>query len=64
MKAYTVNISDIAEHPHLSFSAKDYTLILCPLKETNVYRWVCYEKCTWNKESKKWDKKSKCPLEK
>ena len=31
---------------------KDKTLILCPIKETNVYRYVCLEECTWNRDRK------------
>jgi len=31
------------------------TLVLCPLKETKVYRWVCLEECTWYRDNK-------CPL--
>jgi len=30
--------------------------VLCPVKEINVYRWVCLEKCTYYK-------KKKCPLD-
>jgi len=33
----------------------DKTLVLCPLKETKVYRWVCLEECTWYRDNK-------CPL--
>ena len=34
---------------------KSKTLVLCPLKETKVYRWVCLEECTWYRDNK-------CPL--
>ncbi len=55
MKVQIVKLSDIAKHPYLSLSVKDYTLILCPIKEINVYRWVCLLECTYYKENK-------CPL--
>ena len=55
MKIQTVKLSDIAKHPYLSLSPKDYTLIFCPIKEVNVHRWVCLKKCTYYKENK-------CPL--
>jgi hypothetical protein len=35
---------------------KNETLILCPLKETNVYIWVCLNECDWKK-------RNKCPLQ-
>ena len=34
---------------------RDKTLVLCPLKETKVYRWICLEECTWYRDNK-------CPL--
>lgn len=30
----------------MNVKMKDNTLILCPAKETMVYKWVCKEKCT------------------
>ena len=33
---------------------KDKTLVLCPLKEVNMYRWICIEKCDYYL-------KNKCP---
>ncbi len=35
----------------------DKETVFCPIKEVNVYRWVCLEKCSYHK-------KKKCPLEK
>ena len=29
--------------------------VLCPIKEVNVYKWVCFTKCSYYK-------KGKCPL--
>jgi len=30
---------------------------ICPLKETNVYYWVCLDECTWFKNKR-------CPIQK
>jgi hypothetical protein len=30
--------------------SKDKTLILCPIKGTMVYKWVCLEGCTYTRE--------------
>jgi len=36
---------------------KDKTLILCPLKEVNIYQYICIEKCDYYS-------KQKCPIQK
>ena len=29
---------------------KDMTLIVCPIKQTKTYRWVCSERCKYTRE--------------
>ena len=32
---------------------KDSTLILCPIKKVNIYKWICIEKCSYYEKCKK-----------
>ena len=32
---------------------KDLTLIMCPIKKVNIYKWACIEKCTYYEKCEK-----------
>ena len=36
------------------YKPKEKETVICPIKNVNIYKWVCIDKCTYFKKCKIW----------